>query len=120
VSTNTDVDGFINNLDAAAGGTSRLMRLVLGAGGAAQRCRVRMLERGSGCISSTGPERARRAGDQFGTASCPPHGRPPADLLPRHRTGGEHESGSACTASHALELDVGRLRTKAVVADSTM
>ncbi len=46
-STNTDVEGFINNLDAATPGWDRIEdALVLGAGGAARAVIFGLLERG--------------------------------------------------------------------------
>ena len=49
--TNTDVEGFINNLDASAGGWDRTEdALVLGSGGAARAVVFGLLERGIGRV----------------------------------------------------------------------
>jgi len=69
-STNTDVEGFIANLDATAPGWDRGLAsaLVLGAGGAARAVVFSLLERGIGriCLANRTPERAAALRPQFG------------------------------------------------------
>ena len=69
-STNTDVEGFIANLDATAPGWDRGLTsaLVLGAGGAARAVVFSLLERGIGriCLANRTPERAAALRPQFG------------------------------------------------------
>jgi shikimate dehydrogenase len=69
-STNTDVEGFIGNLDAAAPGWDHGLQcaLVLGAGGAARAVVFGLLERGIGLIrlANRTPERAVALRTQFG------------------------------------------------------
>jgi shikimate dehydrogenase len=69
-STNTDVEGFIGNLDATAPGWDRGLRcaFVLGAGGAARAVLFGLLERGVGRIllANRTAERAAALRTQFG------------------------------------------------------
>lgn len=69
-STNTDVEGFIGNLDATAPGWDRALQcaLVLGAGGAARAVLFGLLERGIGRIllANRTAERAAALRAQFG------------------------------------------------------
>jgi shikimate dehydrogenase len=69
-STNTDVEGFIGNLDATAPGWDRGLgpALVLGAGGAARAVVFGLLERGIGriCLANRTFERAAALRDKFG------------------------------------------------------
>ena len=69
-STNTDVEGFIGNLDATAPGWDRGLQsaLVLGAGGAARAVVFGLLERGTGRILLVNrtAERAAALRTQFG------------------------------------------------------
>src|SRR6201995_2708980 len=73
-STNTDVEGFINNLDACAPGWDRATdALVLGAGGASRAVLFGLLERGIARVHLANRtfERARTLADQFGPAVHP-------------------------------------------------
>jgi shikimate dehydrogenase len=69
-STNTDVEGFVANLDATAPGWDRGLHsaLVLGAGGAARAVVFGLLERGIGriCLANRTFERAAALRDKFG------------------------------------------------------
>jgi shikimate dehydrogenase len=69
-STNTDVEGFIANLDATASGWDRGLAsaLVLGAGGAARAVVFGLLERGVSriCLANRTPERAAALRAKFG------------------------------------------------------
>ncbi len=68
-STNTDIEGFINNLDAAAPGWDRGGEaLVLGAGGSARAVVFGLLERGISCVhlANRTAARAQALRDQFG------------------------------------------------------
>ena len=68
-STNTDVEGFIGNLDASAPGWDATeSALVLGAGGAARAVLFGLLDRGIGrvIVANRTPGRAVALADQFG------------------------------------------------------
>jgi shikimate dehydrogenase len=118
-STNTDVEGFINNLDASAPGWEKIEdALVLGAGGSARAVVFGLIERGIKRVhlANRTAERARALADQFGVSVHPAAWEAVDDLLPRAEllvnttSLGMHGQG-------ALEVDVGRLRSDAVVAD---
>jgi shikimate dehydrogenase len=118
-STNTDVEGFVDNLDACAPGWDKASdALVLGAGGAARAVVFGLLERGIRRVHLVNrtPERARALADQFGAGVLPAAWGTIGDLLPR--TGLVVNTTSlGMHGQPALELDVGRLPTGAVVAD---
>lgn len=85
-STNTDVEGFIGNLDAAAPGWDRTRdALVLGAGGASRAVVFGLVERGIRRIhlSNRTMERAQVLADQFGATVIPAAWNTLGDLLPR-------------------------------------
>src|ERR1700732_4433977 len=68
-STNTDVEGFINNLDASAGGwDTNEEALVLGAGGSARAVVFGLIERGIKrvVLANRTMARARALADKFG------------------------------------------------------
>jgi shikimate dehydrogenase len=69
-STNTDVEGFLNNLDACAPGWHEKLgkAVVLGAGGAARAVVYALLERGAGRIVAVNrtPERTEALRQRFG------------------------------------------------------
>jgi shikimate dehydrogenase len=118
-STNTDIEGFVNNLDACAPGwDSAKEALVLGAGGSSRAVVFGLLERGVKRVHLVNRtlERARALADQFGASV---HAvswdgidglLPGADLLVNTTSLGMH-------GQPALELDVSRLPPHAVVAD---
>jgi shikimate dehydrogenase len=118
-STNTDVEGFINNLDSSAPGWDKTEdALVLGAGGAARAVVFGLVERGVKRVhlANRTIERARALSDQFGARVLPvgwdavPGLLPRAGLLVNTTSLGMH-------GQPALELDVGMLPSHAVVAD---
>jgi shikimate dehydrogenase len=118
-STNTDVEGFINNLDASAPGWDGIEEaLVLGAGGAARAVVFGLIERGFKRVhvANRTAARAQALADQFGASVHPVAWEAIDDLLPRAEllvnttSLGMHGQG-------ALELDIGRLPPHAVVAD---
>ena len=70
-STNTDVEGFIDNLDACAPGWDKATdALVLGAGGAARAVVFGLIERGIKHVhlANRTVERAKTLADQFGAS----------------------------------------------------
>ena len=121
-STNTDVEGFINNLDACAPGwdkaKSSWKALVLGAGGSSRAVVFGLIERGIKRVHLVNRtlSRAQALAEKFGDAVQPAKWEQIGELLPRARllvnttSLGMHGQG-------ALEVDVGRLPAEAVVAD---
>ena len=118
-STNTDVEGFINNLDASASGWDGCEEaLVLGAGGASRAVVFGLLDRGIKRVQLVNRtmERARALADQFGASVLPVAWDALGDILPR--TGLLVNTTSlGMKGQPPLELDVGRLPSHAVVAD---
>ena len=85
-STNTDVEGFINNLDASAPGWDKASdALVLGAGGSARAVVFGLIERGVKRVhlANRTLERARALAGQFGAGVDPVSWDAISDLLPR-------------------------------------
>src|SRR5436309_11439134 len=85
-STNTDIEGFINNLDACAPGWDAASdALVLGAGGSARAVVFGLIERGIKRVhlANRTPERARALADQFGASVDPVSWDATGELLPR-------------------------------------
>ncbi len=119
-STNTDIEGFIHNLDACAPGWGEASNdaLVLGAGGAARAVVFGLIERGIKRVylANRTVERARALADQLGVQVHPVswdavgEWLPRVDLLVNTTSLGMH-------GQPALEIDVGRLLPRAVVAD---
>ena len=118
-STNTDVEGFINNLDASASGWDGCEEaLVLGAGGSSRAVVFGLLDRGINRVHLVNRtmERARALADQFGASVLPVAWDALGDILPR--TGLLVNTTSlGMKGQPPLELDVGRLPSHAVVAD---
>jgi shikimate dehydrogenase len=118
-STNTDIEGFINNLDACAPGWSGVTdALVLGAGGSSRAVVFGLIERGIKRVHLVNRtmDRARALADQFGAEVHPVAWDAIGDLLPR--TGLLVNTTSlGMHGQPALEIDVGRLPSDAVVAD---
>jgi shikimate dehydrogenase len=118
-STNTDVEGFINNLDASASGWDATEEaLVLGAGGSSRAVVFGLIERGIKRVhlANRTVERARALADQFGGKVHPVAWDAIAGLLPR----AELLVNTTSLGMHgqpALEVDVGLLPSHAVVAD---
>jgi shikimate dehydrogenase len=118
-STNTDIEGFINNLDACAPGWDAASEaLVLGAGGSSRAVVFGLVERGIKRVhvANRTVERARALADQFGASVHPVAWEavgsllPRADLLVNTTSLGMH-------GQPALELDVGLLPSHAIVTD---
>jgi shikimate dehydrogenase len=118
-STNTDIEGFINNLDACAPGWDRVEdALVLGAGGSSRAVIFGLIERGIKRVhlANRTIERARALADQFGASVHPVAWDGFGDLLPRAGLL-VNTTSLGMHGQPALELDVGRLPPHAVVAD---
>jgi shikimate dehydrogenase len=118
-STNTDIEGFINNLDACAPGWDNAGdALVLGAGGSSRAVVFGVLERGIARVhlANRSIERAQALADQFGARVHPVAWDDVAGLLPR----AELLVNTTSLGMHgqpALEIDTDRLPAHAVVAD---
>jgi len=119
-STNTDVEGFLGNLDAAAPGWDRGLQsvVVLGAGGSARAVLFGLIERGVPRIHLLNRtlDRAQALAQRFGAAVVP---------SPWEETGALLGSAGLLVNSTSLgmkgqsplDIDVGRLPANAVVAD---
>ena len=118
-STNTDVEGFIGNLDASAPGWDATeSALVLGAGGAARAVLFGLLDRGIGrvIVANRTPGRAVALADQFGRGVEAVPWEAIADYVPR--TGLLVNTTSlGMRGQPPLDIDVGRLPPRAVVND---
>ena len=118
-STNTDIEGFINNLDACAPGWDAIDdALVLGAGGSSRAVVFGLIERGIKRVhlANRTIDRARALADQFGASVHPVAWDAIGDLLV--------EAGllvnTTSLGMHGqppLVIDPGRLPSQAVVAD---
>lgn len=119
--TNTDVEGFIANLDASAPGWDRASgeALVLGAGGAARAVLFGLIERGVETIhlvNRTLP-RAEQLARQFGAGVKPAAWDRLATLLPRTALL-VNTTSLGMKDQPPLEVDVGLLPAGATVADA--
>ena len=118
-STNTDIEGFINNLDACAPGWDAATdALVLGAGGAARAVMFGLIERGIKRVhlANRTPERARALADQFGASVDPVSWEATGELLPRASLL-VNTTSLGMHGQPPLKVDVGLLPPHAVVAD---
>ncbi len=118
-STNTDVEGFINNLDACAPGwDSAEDALVLGAGGSSRAVLFGLLDRGIKRVHLANRTVARAQGlaDQFGERVIPTAWDALGDLLPRAGLV-VNATSLGMKGQPPLEIDVARLPPHAVVAD---
>jgi shikimate dehydrogenase len=118
-STNTDIEGFINNLDACAPGWDTASdALVLGAGGSSRAVVFGLIERGIQRVhlANRTMERARALADQFGANVHPLAWDAIGDLLPRAGLL-VNTTSLGMLGQPSLELDAGRLPSHAVVAD---
>jgi shikimate dehydrogenase len=118
-STNTDVEGFVNNLDASAPGWDKAGEaLVLGAGGSARAVVFGLLERGIACVHLVNrtASRAQALADQFGDKVHPAAWDAIPELLPRARLL-VNTTSLGMRGQPPLELDVMRLPADAVVVD---
>ena len=117
--TNTDIEGFINNLDACAPGWDGVEdALVLGAGGSSRAVVFGLIERGIKRVhlANRTLERARALADQFGASVHPVAWEAIGDLLPRAGLL-VNTTSLGMHGQPALEIDVGLLPSHAVVAD---
>ena len=118
-STNTDVEGFINNLDSSAPGWDEADEaLVLGAGGSARAVVFGLVERGIKRVHLVNRtmERAEVLADQFGPSVHPVAWDAIAGLLPQAGLL-VNTTSLGMHGQSALELDIARLPQHAVVAD---
>ena len=119
-STNTDVEGFINNLDAWAPGWDKAgYALVLGAGGSSRAVLFGLLERGVKRIHLVNRTvaRAQALADQFGERVIPVAWNAIGDLLPRAELL-VNTTSLGMKGQPPLEIDVALLPPQAVVADN--
>ncbi len=118
-STNTDVEGFINNLDACAPGWDKIEDAVLlGAGGSSRAVVFGLIERGIKRVhlANRTIERARALAEQFGASVHPVGWETIGELLPRAGLL-VNTTSLGMHGQPALEIDVGALPSHAVVAD---
>jgi shikimate dehydrogenase len=118
-STNTDIEGFINNLDACANGwDSAEEALVLGAGGASRAVVFGLIERGIKRVhlANRTAARALALADQFGARVQPVAWEAIADVMPRAGLL-VNTTSLGMRGQDALEVEVGLLPPDAVVAD---
>jgi shikimate dehydrogenase len=118
-STNTDVEGFINNLEVSAKGWDKIDdALVLGAGGSSRAVIFGLIERGIRRVhvANRTNDRARALADQFGERVHPiawekiSETLPSAGLLVNTTSLGMH-------GQPPLDLDIEKLPADSVVAD---
>jgi shikimate dehydrogenase len=118
-STNTDIEGFLNNLDASAPGwDSTEDALVLGAGGSSRAVVFGLIERGIKRVhlANRTAERAQALADQFGPNVVPvaweavDHVLPRAGLL-------VNATSLGMKGQPPLQIEIGKLPSHAVVAD---
>jgi shikimate dehydrogenase len=119
-STNTDCDGFLNNLDAAAEDWERGLEtaVVLGAGGAARSVVFGLIERGIERIhvANRGFARAQALREQFGAQVNPLRWEEVGGLLASVDLL-VNATSLGMTGHPPLEINLGRLAASAVVAD---
>jgi shikimate dehydrogenase len=118
-STNTDIEGFINNLDAAAPGWDDAREaLVLGAGGSSRAVVFGLIERGFKRVhlANRSIGRARALADQFGANVHPVAWDAIGDLLPEAALL-VNTTSLGMQGQPPLTIDVSRLPPQAVVAD---
>jgi len=118
-STNTDVEGFVGNLDASAPGWDRAGEaLVLGAGGSSRAVVFGLIERGVTRIhlANRTIERAQALADQFGAKVAPIAWNRIGDVLPRAGLL-VNTTSLGMKGQPPLEIDLGPLSPDAVVAD---
>ena len=117
--TNTDVEGFINNLDASAPGWDRVDEaLVLGAGGSSRAVVFGLLERGIKHLhlANRTIARAEALARQFGPSVHPLPWDALDDVLPRAKLL-VNTTSLGMHGQPPLDVDVTRLPQAAVVAD---
>jgi shikimate dehydrogenase len=119
-STNTDIEGFINNLDACAPGWHAASEaLVLGAGGSSRAVVFGLIERGVRRVHLVNRtlERAKALADEFGAGVQPVGWDAVGGLLPNAGLL-VNTTSLGMQGQPALDLDVGVLPSHAVVADN--
>ncbi len=118
--TNTDVEGFVSNLDASAPGWDRSggEALVLGAGGASRAVLFGLLERGIPkiCLANRTRERAEALAQQFGERVEPIGLGEVAPALSRAKLL-VNTTSLGMKGQPQLEIDIAALPADAVVAD---
>jgi len=118
-STNTDIEGFINNLDASAPGWDAAVdALVLGAGGSSRAVIFGLIERGIARVhlANRTLERAQALADQFGPQITPMPLEAIGDVLPRAGLM-VNTTSLGMKGQPPLAIEVGKLPSHAVVAD---
>ena len=118
-STNTDIEGFVDNLDACARGWDATGdALVLGAGGSSRAVVFGLMERGIKRVhlANRTMERGRALADQFGNAVHVIAWDAINEVLPRAGIL-VNTTSLGMRGQPALELDVGLLPSQPIVAD---
>jgi shikimate dehydrogenase len=118
-STNTDIEGFVGNLDASARGWDNIEEaLVLGAGGSSRAVVFGLIERGIKRVhlANRTMERAQALADQFGTAVRPMSWDEINNVLPRAGLL-VNTTSLGMKGQPALDVDVNLLSGEAIVAD---
>jgi len=118
-STNTDIEGFINNLDASARAWDGIDdALVLGAGGSSRAVVFGLLERGIKRVhlANRTPARARALADQFGETVHPIPWEAIGETLPQVGLL-VNTTSLGMRGQPALQIDIDRLPPHAIVAD---
>jgi shikimate dehydrogenase len=118
-STNTDIEGFVDNLDASAKGWDATGDvLVLGAGGSSRAVVFGLIERGIKRVhlANRTMERARALADQFGNSVQAIAWDAINDVLPRAGLL-VNTTSLGMRGQPPLELDIGLLPSSAIVAD---
>ncbi len=118
-STNTDIEGFLNNLDASSPGWDSVEdALVLGAGGSSRAVVFGLIERGIKRVhlANRTRGRAQALADQFGASVIPVAWDAIDGLLPRAGLV-VNTTSLGMKEQPALQIDVGRLPPHAAVAD---
>jgi shikimate dehydrogenase len=118
-STNTDVEGFVGNLDASASGWDKIDEaLVLGAGGASRAVLFGLLDRGIKRVHLINRTRERADGlaKQFGGRIQVAGWEQVAELLPRAGLL-VNTTSLGMHGQPSLDLEVGKLPSNAAVAD---
>jgi shikimate dehydrogenase len=118
-STNTDIEGFLNNLDASAPGWDAASdALVLGAGGASRAVVLGLIERGIARVhlANRTAGRAQALADQFGPQIIPVPWEAIGDVLPGAGLL-VNTTSLGMKGQPPLAIEVGMLPPQAVVAD---
>jgi shikimate dehydrogenase len=118
-STNTDIEGFVDNLDASASGWDATGdALVLGAGGSSRAVVFGLIERGIKRVhlANRTMERARALADQFGDSVQAIAWDTINEVLPRAGLL-VNTTSLGMRGQPPLELDIGLLPSSAIVAD---